>query len=533
MTYEEAGQHLGCSKGTISTRLTRARELLRARLAGRGLAVTAGSLAAWLCANAASADAPNSLVIATIKAATSLAAGQATGLISTHVAALTEGVLKTMFLSKLKAVVAVVVVLGFFLTGATVVTYRTVAAHSATPAVPIAEERPATPQKQAQKQEKEAFTAWGQEVGGLQAGLGYDPGQKRAYGLGETVRLVLRVRNVSKEAVKFEYHRTFFMEYPPAVTDGQGKRVRLTRVALSREIAPEQLNLARGKEIELYELKFKLRPASEKKADDGDVDFGGRVSTLHGTGKFRIQYERFIAKPSAGPESDPTLSKLATGKLELEIKSEPPPASEKKEEDKKQPSPGGGNLPSSGAKIEQPAWGKPLNGLRLGLYQTDPEDDGKPRLVVVLENVSSEDLVVILGKSTARGKKHHLSAMGLNLTYADEMLKRPRALISKGSKRDDLADGPISSPLVVQLVAGGRYMISSDLHDYYDPKDVDAVFAPGNYRIAAKFVGQTYQSGWKSKTDTGPRTYLDHMTYWTGTIESDVIQVALPEKPAK
>jgi hypothetical protein len=52
-------------------------------------------------------------VASTIKAATSLAAGQATGVISTHVAALTEGVLKTMFLSKLKAVVAVVLVLGF------------------------------------------------------------------------------------------------------------------------------------------------------------------------------------------------------------------------------------------------------------------------------------------------------------------------------------------------------------------------------------------------------------------------------------
>ena len=174
-----------------------------------------------------------------------------------------------------------------------------------------------------------------------------------------------------------------------------------------------------------------------------------------------------------------------------------------------------------------------MKGLRLGLYQTDQKDEGKPRLTVLLENVSSEDLVVILGQSTARGKKHWLSAMGFNLTYADEMLKRPRALISKGSQRDDLADGPIISPLVVQLVAGGRYMISSDLNDYYDPKDVDAVLAPGKYRVAAKFVGQTYQSGWKSKTDKGPRTYLDHMTYWTGTIESEVIQVTLPEKSAK
>ena len=29
--------------------------------------------------------------------------------------------------------------------------------------------------------EKDTFIAWGQEVGGLQAGLGFRPGQKRAY----------------------------------------------------------------------------------------------------------------------------------------------------------------------------------------------------------------------------------------------------------------------------------------------------------------------------------------------------------------
>jgi RNA polymerase sigma factor (sigma-70 family) len=147
MTYEEASQHLGCSKGTISTRLTRARALLRMRLAGRGLAVTAGSLAAWLCANAASAGASNSLVIPTIKAATSLAAGQAAsaGVISTNVAALTEGVLKAMLLSKLKAVVAVVLVMGLMLTGAAVLSYRTEAAPTATLAPAVGKEQVATP----------------------------------------------------------------------------------------------------------------------------------------------------------------------------------------------------------------------------------------------------------------------------------------------------------------------------------------------------------------------------------------------------
>jgi hypothetical protein len=63
------------------------------------------------------------------------------------------------------------------------------------------EEQPAAPQKQEQQPEKEAFTAWGKEVGGLQAGLAL--GKKRAYNQGKAVTLVVRVRNVGKEAVKF------------------------------------------------------------------------------------------------------------------------------------------------------------------------------------------------------------------------------------------------------------------------------------------------------------------------------------------
>ena len=54
--------------------------------------------------------------------------------------------------------------------------------------------------------------------------MGFRPGQKRAYRHGETVTLVVRVRNVGKEEVKFQYLREFFKENPPTVTDGEGKR---------------------------------------------------------------------------------------------------------------------------------------------------------------------------------------------------------------------------------------------------------------------------------------------------------------------
>jgi hypothetical protein len=48
--------------------------------------------------------------------------------------------------------------------------------------------------------------------------------------------------------------------------------------------------------------------------------------SLLGTGKFTLQYERVFGNSSAGKVTPgPTLSKLATGKLELEVKDEAPP----------------------------------------------------------------------------------------------------------------------------------------------------------------------------------------------------------------
>ena len=78
------------------------------------------------------------------------------------------------------------------------------------------------------RQFNDNLTAWGMEVDGLQAGLGFRQGEDRAYSHGETVKLVVRVRNVGKEAVKFQYLREFFYENPPTVTDGDGKQVPVT-----------------------------------------------------------------------------------------------------------------------------------------------------------------------------------------------------------------------------------------------------------------------------------------------------------------
>ncbi|MHB1424998.1 MAG: RNA polymerase sigma factor [Gemmataceae bacterium] len=98
-TNDEAARILNCPRGTIATRLARARERLHSRLLRRGVTLSAGTLAALLTDNAMSAAVPPLLLAQTGKV---VFMGAASGSIT----ALTEGVLHAMFLSKLKMVLA-------------------------------------------------------------------------------------------------------------------------------------------------------------------------------------------------------------------------------------------------------------------------------------------------------------------------------------------------------------------------------------------------------------------------------------------
>ncbi|MGE3804799.1 MAG: sigma-70 family RNA polymerase sigma factor [Gemmataceae bacterium] len=107
---EEAARQLCWPTGTVKGRLARARNLLRDRLGRRGVALSAAALATLLETHAASAAVPAGLVDTTLRSALLFAAGAevSAGSVST----LTEGVLKNMFVTKMKvaAVLAVLVV---------------------------------------------------------------------------------------------------------------------------------------------------------------------------------------------------------------------------------------------------------------------------------------------------------------------------------------------------------------------------------------------------------------------------------------
>jgi RNA polymerase sigma factor (sigma-70 family) len=144
-TQDQAAQQLGWSERTLQRRLAEARAALGRRLTGRGVVWPAALSAVLLCDCVAPAALAPRLLRSTVEAAAFIAAGKAAPVaaVSANVAALTEGVLKTMFTSKLKTATAALVLLAALAVGASGLLYQTQAAE---PQPPAKAEKPAAQQ---------------------------------------------------------------------------------------------------------------------------------------------------------------------------------------------------------------------------------------------------------------------------------------------------------------------------------------------------------------------------------------------------
>ena len=114
LTHKEAADRLHCPQSTVGVRLMRARERLRERLTRRGLAPTAGLLAALRCTDDASAALSLPLVDGTVQAAMGFASSPvaAGSVVSPPVLALAARVHRTMALTRLKAVMGLSLAIG-------------------------------------------------------------------------------------------------------------------------------------------------------------------------------------------------------------------------------------------------------------------------------------------------------------------------------------------------------------------------------------------------------------------------------------
>ena len=111
-THEQAARHLGCAVGTVKSRLARGRSKLRGRLVRRGVAAPAPAILAGFVAGAARAAVPTALAETTVVYAATA------GAVPSSITVITEGVLKSMLLCKVKSVITAAAVVALLAAGA-------------------------------------------------------------------------------------------------------------------------------------------------------------------------------------------------------------------------------------------------------------------------------------------------------------------------------------------------------------------------------------------------------------------------------
>jgi RNA polymerase sigma factor (sigma-70 family) len=407
-TRKEVAQLLGLPEGTVASRLARARSLLAKRLTRRGVALSGGALAAALSRNVASAAMPASVVDSTIRAASLFAAGQAA--ISTKVAALAEGVLKTMLLTKLKSVMAVLFVAA--LVG--LIGYGVASGQPKGDAVQKQESKPSAQKVEdavvKDKAEKDA-TAWGKEVDGLEIGLALVPADARSFRQGETIKLAVKLRNAGKAEVMVTYG--VLRDCAPQVATDAGGRVSVYMPPPFDNYAPPTKRaLKPGETITLYnpeiavESEARARLLGEMRVDTPTICVE--------PGKYRIAFGGLI-------QSHPMLT---TGAVEFEVKD---------------------------AKEGVTAWGKEVGGLQagLGIAEKGPYRHGETvALVVRVRNV---------GKETVKFKyiKQYLDENRPTVTGTDgKTIPQGKAEVT----------GVIHVPVDVSLEPGKEIVLESRIH---------------------------------------------------------------------
>jgi RNA polymerase sigma factor (sigma-70 family) len=272
-TYQEVSAQLGVPLGTLSARLTRARDLLRARLLRRGVVVSSAGLSSALLPDALASAGMARWIGSLVRAAAAVVADGVApaGLMSARTLALTEGMLRMMFMTKVKMVAAFSIVVALAAAGLATLSHATRAADE-----PLALTEPPhkdAPARSSEKPSKESPSvandtleqqdgiAWGKAAHGLQAGIGFRPGDQTTYEVGQSVTFVVYLRNVNDKTIRVSHIEQWFNERPPQVEDTKGRRLAVAIGTIHLGDVPiVHRNLEAGEQITLGYPWFRIQP---------------------------------------------------------------------------------------------------------------------------------------------------------------------------------------------------------------------------------------------------------------------------------
>jgi uncharacterized protein (TIGR03067 family) len=430
-------------------------------LARRGIAVGSGAVSAAL-AEEASAALPATLLEATIQAAPLFAAG-GSALVPQAAAAFAEGVLQTMFLMKLKFVLTCVLLVGVLAAGAGVLAQSLGDAGQPQAKTPKAEVKDDVVAKELEQLQGTWILTAVEWDGNAPAPQDVTSDARREW--------TIRGNKYTDGQVGAQYKKgTGFLRLDPR------KQPRTIDLSSTEAFRPAEI---------VHEI-YDVHGDTLKVAQFGQIGPAGSQ-----------------AKDNRRPEERPREFKTSpkSGVIVSYWKKKPSPAV------------------ISDPTALLPTWGKPVDGLRIGIVAVErpPADHGKLRLSIALESVGQKDLMLNLGIMLANGARQYPLALRLAVTDSADARKILHFHIPEPGVAGRV------DPFIVPLPVGSRYTLSCLLDAFID--DAGQGFSKrnaGNYRIRAEFVGEGVQ---RTNNDMGG---LALMRYWKGTVASPAVSVTLP-----
>jgi|SRR5579884_173456 len=273
-SQEEAARLLNRPRGTVSSWLTRGRERLRQRLLRRGIVVSTAGLTAALTPDALSAGGMIPLIDSLFRMAGAAAAGNVvpTGLMSARSITLAEGVLRMMFMTKVKIVATICLVVAVAMAGVGTWSHTTRAGHDS---LILNEEAPKEVRSRKPLPKAGRLTepipeakvnvgdyiAWGEKAHGLQAGIAFRRGDQETYEIGQSVTFVVYLRNVSDKKINLSHIEPLFDEWMPVVVDAEGRRLAVAHGPINLGVVPiTHRSVEAGQRITLGYPWFRIRP---------------------------------------------------------------------------------------------------------------------------------------------------------------------------------------------------------------------------------------------------------------------------------